>query len=123
MFSLNYKPHRIKKIKSSLFTPYYVEACNKFAGPISAALRLGNTEVTSQRWRAAGNTASDLIGQSNPRPTAPIAMTLPLRQPAGHLTGLYGTVTKLIKQFQGDLAITSIRLQRQFFSDPLEVPL
>ena len=35
----------------------------RVCGPISAALRLGNSEETSQRWRAIGNTVSDLIGQ------------------------------------------------------------
>ena len=42
-----------------------MQACNEFAGPISASLRPGNTapfEEMSQRWRAIGNTVSDLTG-------------------------------------------------------------
>ena len=49
----------------SLYSLYYAEACNEFAGPISASLRPGNTapfEEMSQRWRAVGNTVSDLTG-------------------------------------------------------------
>ena len=42
---------------------YYAEACNEFAGPISASLRPGIEEL-SQRWRAVGNTVSDLTGSS-----------------------------------------------------------
>ena len=54
-----------KKIKSSLYSLDYAEACNELAGPISASLRQGNTapfEEMSQRWRAVGNTVSDLTG-------------------------------------------------------------
>ena len=46
---------------------YYAEACNKFAGPISASLRPGNTapfEEMLQRWQAVGNTVCDL---TNPK--------------------------------------------------------
>ena len=55
------------QIKSnlSLYSLYYAEACNELAGPISASLRPGNTapfEEMSQRWRAVGNTVSDLTG-------------------------------------------------------------
>ena len=39
-------------------------------------------------------------------------MSLPLRQSAGHLTGLQGTVSKLKKAVIGRLG--AIRLQRQF---------
>ena len=49
----------------SLYSLYHAEACNEFAGPISASLRTGNTapfEEMSQRWRAIGNTVSDLTG-------------------------------------------------------------
>ena len=53
------------KLKSnlSLYSLYYAEACNELAGLISASLRPGNTasfEEMSQRWRAVGNTVSDL---------------------------------------------------------------
>ena len=68
-----YNPNGVKKatflnqIKSNLllYTLYYAEACNEFAGPISASLRPGNTapfEVVLQRWQAVGNTLSDLTG-------------------------------------------------------------
>ena len=66
-----YRKGRLHKlyyqIKSnlSLYSLHYAEACNKLAGPISASLRPGNTapfEEMSQRWRAVGNTVSDLTG-------------------------------------------------------------
>ena len=53
------------KSNLSLYSLQYAEACNEFAGPISASLRLGNTaplEETLQRQRAVGNTVSDLTG-------------------------------------------------------------
>ena len=58
---------RFTLIKSnlSLYSLYYAESCNEFAGPISASLRPGNTdpfEKMLQRWRAVGNTVSDLTG-------------------------------------------------------------
>jgi len=31
------------KLNLSLYAPYYAEACNEFAVPISASLRQGNT--------------------------------------------------------------------------------
>ena len=43
------------KSNLSLYSLQYAEACNEFAGPISASLRLGNTaplEETLQRQRA-----------------------------------------------------------------------
>ena len=49
----------------SLYSLDYAEACNELAGPISTSLRPGNTapfEEMLQRWRAVGNTASDLTG-------------------------------------------------------------
>ena len=58
------KPNQIKSYLS-LCSLYYAEACIKFAGPISASLRPGNTasfEEMSQRWRAVGNSESNLIG-------------------------------------------------------------
>ena len=53
------------QIKSnlSLHSLYYAKACYEFAGPISASLRSGNAapfEKMSQRWRAVGNTVSNL---------------------------------------------------------------
>ena len=57
----------LNQIKSnlSLYSLDYAEACNELAGPISASLRPGNTapfEEMAQRWRAVGNTVSDLTG-------------------------------------------------------------
>ena len=59
--------NQLQYIKSnlSLYSLDYAEACNELAGPISASLRPGNTapfEEMSQRWRAVGNTVSDLTG-------------------------------------------------------------
>ena len=56
-----------RKSNLSLYSLDYAEACNEFAGPISASLRPGNTapfEEMSQRWRAIGNTVPDLTGPS-----------------------------------------------------------
>ena len=53
------------KLNLSLNSLYYALACNELAKPISAPLRPGNTapfEEMSQRWRAVGNTVSDLTG-------------------------------------------------------------
>ena len=48
----------------SSYLLYYAEACNEFAGLISALLRLRATQLLSkkmsQRWRAVGNTVSTL---------------------------------------------------------------
>ena len=55
----------IQKSNLLLYSLYYAEACNKFAGPISASLRPGNTAPFGemlQRWRDVGNTVSDLTG-------------------------------------------------------------
>ena len=48
-----------------LYSLYYSEASNKFAGPSSASLHLGYTapfEEMLQLWRAVSNTVSDLTG-------------------------------------------------------------
>ena len=60
-------PTVITNIKSnlSLYTLlYYAKMCNKFAGPISALLCLGNTAPFEifQQWQGIGNTVSDLTG-------------------------------------------------------------
>ena len=64
--SLNRSVTQIKtKSNLSLYSLHNAEACNEFARPIYASLRLGNTvsfKEMSQRWRAVGNTASDLTG-------------------------------------------------------------
>ena len=59
----------IMSTKSNYIFHYILAAlrqeCNKFAGPISASLRPGNTaplEEMLQRWRVVGNTVSDLTG-------------------------------------------------------------
>ena len=55
------------KSNLSLYSLDYAEACNEFAGPISASLRPGDTapfEEMLQRWRGVGNTVSNL---TNPR--------------------------------------------------------
>ena len=52
-----------KMIKSSLYLLYYAKACNKFVGLFATTLRVRNTaplEEKLQRWRAIGNSASDL---------------------------------------------------------------
>ena len=49
----------------SLYLLYYAEACNVFSGFISGSLHPDNAasvEKMLQRWRAAGNTVSDLTG-------------------------------------------------------------
>ena len=56
---------KYSQIKSSLYSLYYAEACNKFAGSIFASLRPSNAaslEEMSQRWRVVGNTVFDLTG-------------------------------------------------------------
>ena len=53
------------KSNLSLYLLHYAETCNELAGPISASLRPSNTasfEEMSQRWRAVGNTVSNLTG-------------------------------------------------------------
>ena len=53
------------KSNLSLYSLYYTESCNEFAGTISVLLRPGNTvpfEEMSQRWRIVGSKASDLTG-------------------------------------------------------------
>ena len=51
------------KSNLSFYSLYYAEVFNELAGPISASLRPGNTasfEKMLQRWRAVGNSVSDL---------------------------------------------------------------
>ena len=57
--------YSIIKSNLSLYLLDFAEAWNELAGPISASLRIGNTapfEEMSQRWRAVGNTVSNLTG-------------------------------------------------------------
>ena len=67
-----YEDDRLKKYywnvidqKSFIYSLYYAEACNELAGLISTTLRPGSKpsfKEMSQRWRAIGNTVSDLTG-------------------------------------------------------------
>ena len=52
----------IRCISPKAYSLYYAEACNKFAGPISASLRPGSTalETILLRWQAVGSNVSDL---------------------------------------------------------------
>ena len=58
---------RIKyQLNLTLYSLYYAETCNEFAGPISESLHPANIapfEEMSQWWRAVGNTVSDLTGK------------------------------------------------------------
>ena len=69
-----------------LFSLYYAEVCNEFAGSISASLHPGNSapvEEMSQWWRAVVNTVSDLAGpRFKPQTSALEANALPF----DHLT-------------------------------------
>ena len=62
-FSLKFKMKTKKKSKLYLHLQCYAEACNELAGPIFVSLHPGNTalfEEMLQRWRAVGNTVSNL---------------------------------------------------------------
>ena len=53
------------KIKSSLYSLYCAETFNEFTGPITSLRVAGNIalyEKISQRWRAVGNSLSNLTG-------------------------------------------------------------
>ena len=55
------------QVKSNplLYSLYYAEACDEFAGPICSSLHSGNTaplKEMSQWWRVVGNTVSDMTG-------------------------------------------------------------
>ena len=55
--------HKNFKSNQIVHSLLYAKACNELAGPISASLHLGNIapfEEMPQRWRAVGNTVSDL---------------------------------------------------------------
>ena len=56
-------PGSKNQIKFSLYSPYYAEACNELRGPLRGlAPEQHSSESTSQRWRAVGDTVSDLTG-------------------------------------------------------------
>ena len=61
------------KSNFSLYSLYYAEACNEFVEPFYASLHPGNIaslEEMSQRWRAGGNTESDLTDPRFEPPTS-----------------------------------------------------
>ena len=75
-----------------LYSLYYAEVCNEFARPISASLRPGNTvsfEVMSQRWRAVGNTVSDLTGPRFEPTTSPLQRQTRFRLNNGPVSNPY----------------------------------
>ena len=54
---------KIRKIKSSLYPRYHAEVCNEWRAHLrSLASGQHSSEETSQRWRAIGDTMSDLTG-------------------------------------------------------------
>ena len=81
---MQFKPN---KSSLSLYSLYYAEACNKFAGAISASLRTGNTapfKEMLEQWRAVGNTVPNTTGlRFEPQTSAPETNALPFDQPAG----------------------------------------
>ena len=57
------KMQNLQKIKDSLYSRYCAEACNDWRGlPPWLSARATLPEETSQRWRAVGDTESDLAG-------------------------------------------------------------
>ena len=91
-----FENHRTKELVAvidlnlSLYSPYYAETCNEFAGPISALLCPDNTalfEEMLQRWQAVGNTVSDLTGlRFEPQTSRCRAFLLDLQADCGNLT-------------------------------------
>ena len=66
--------------------------CKELAGPISASLRTGNTapfEEMSQRWRAVGNTVSDLTSPRFEPLTSRSRDERATAQPSGRYSELY----------------------------------
>ena len=60
---IQYNVHDYCRTNQIKYFNILTEACNEIAGPTSASLCPGSTalyEEMSQRWRAIGNTASDL---------------------------------------------------------------
>ena len=65
VLKITYDVSSLHQSNLSLFSLHYVETCNKLAWPISMSLCPGNTapfEEMLQRWRAVGNTVSNLTG-------------------------------------------------------------
>ena len=79
------------KFNLSLYSLYYAERCNEFAGPVSASLRLRATAQLflkkcrcGDEWRAFANAVSDLVvPKFELRPTALEKNALPLDEWAG----------------------------------------
>ena len=72
----------------SLYSLYYAETCNEFAGPISASLRLRAIQLISKKCRSDGEPLATLcsIWQArdlNLRPPDPETNSLPLDYQAG----------------------------------------
>ena len=59
-----------------LYWLYYADACNEFAGPIFASLRLQATQLNSKKCRSGGGPARDLILT----PPAPETNAIPVNQ-------------------------------------------
>ena len=84
LFTFFLKLFKSKSIKFFLlYSLYYAESCNEFAGPISASLRPGNTapfEEISQQWRIALAKLCPIwpARDMNLRPPAPETNALPL---------------------------------------------
>ena len=76
------------KSNLSLYSLYYAETCNEFAGPISPLLRVGRTALFKeifQRWRTVGNSVFDCTGpRFEPQTSAPETNALPLDLLAGN---------------------------------------
>ena len=72
-----------------LYSLYYAEECKNFAGAISASLRSSNTtsfKEMLQRWRAVGNTVSDLTGPRFEPQTSRLRNERVTARPTGRLS-------------------------------------
>ena len=69
---------------SSIYSRYYAEACNKWRANLrDLASGQDSSEETSQRWRAAGDTAFDLTDLRIELQTSLIVSSERVRQQAG----------------------------------------
>ena len=91
--------------KISLYLPDYTKACNKWAGPISASLRPCNTtpfEEMSQRWRAFGNTVSDLTGLRFEPQTSCFRDERVTARPTGRFVNYILLYAKMLKETENE---------------------
>ena len=101
------------QIKSCIFRAVSLQrVCNKLTGPISAALHLGNTALSEemlQRWRAVGNSLSDLTGPRFEPQTSHSIDKRVTAQPTGR--SFYESVskTKRIVNAKLDSPMTSLK--------------